>query len=256
MIPPPLVLDNVTLAYDRHPAVHHLSGRFAPGSMTAVVGPNGAGKTTLLRALAGELRPDEGRLDRGGLDSRAIGYLPQATALDRAFPLTCVEVAAMGLWRAAGAFRALDGRERARIEDALRTVGLAGFARRPIGTLSAGQFQRLLFARLLLQDAPVLLLDEPFTAIDSRTTADLIGVLQRWHGEGRTIVAVLHDLELIRAVFPDTLLLARSPIAWGRTAEVLRPESLARARLMAEAWDETAGPCTHGEAVPPLAQAA
>ncbi|MCS6920977.1 MAG: metal ABC transporter ATP-binding protein [Elioraea sp.] len=248
MTPPPLVLDNVTVAYARHPAVHHLSGLFAPGSMTAVVGPNGAGKTSLLRALAGDLEPDEGRIDRGGLGPGAIGYLPQAVALDRSFPLPCAEVAAMGLWSAAGPFRTLSPTERERIEEALSAVGLRGFATRPIGTLSAGQFQRLLFARLLLQDAPVLLLDEPFTAIDSRTTADLIRVLRRWHGEGRTIVAVLHDLELVRAEFPDTLLLAREPIAWGRTAEALTAENLFRARLMAEAWDETAELCRHDEA--------
>lgn len=248
MTPPPLVLDNITVAYARHPAVHHLSGRFAPGSMTAVVGPNGAGKTTLLRTLVGELQPESGRIDRGGLAPGAIGYLPQAAALDRSFPLPCAEVAAMGMWAAAGPFRALSPAERARIEEALSAVGLRGFAARPIATLSAGQFQRLLFARLLLQDAPVLLLDEPFTAIDTRTTADLLRVLRRWHGEGRTIVAVLHDLELVRAEFPDTLLLAREVIAWGRTPEALTAENLFRARLMAEAWDETAEPCRQDEA--------
>ncbi len=250
MTPPPLVLDNLTVAFSRHPAVHHLSGRFAPGSMTAVVGPNGAGKTTLLRALIGELQPESGRIDRGGLAPSAIGYLPQAAALDRSFPLACAEVAAMGMWRAAGPFRALSAAERERIGEALAAVGLRGFAARPIATLSAGQFQRLLFARLLLQDAPVLLLDEPFNAIDSRTTADLVRMLRRWHGEGRTIIAVLHDLELVRAEFPDTLLLAREPIAWGRTAEALTAETLFRARLMAEAWDETAEPCRNNEAAP------
>ncbi|MDW8445586.1 MAG: ABC transporter ATP-binding protein [Acetobacteraceae bacterium] len=248
MTPPPLVLDNVTVAYARHPAVHHLSGRFAPGSMTAVVGPNGAGKTSLLRALVGEVRLDQGRIDRGGLPAHAMGYLPQAAALDRSFPLACAEVAAMGLWAAAGPFRALSRPERARLDDALAAVGLRGFASRPLATLSAGQFQRLLFARLLLQDAPVLLLDEPFTAVDSRTTADLIRVLRRWHGEGRTIIAVLHDLDLVRAEFPEALLLAREPIAWGRTAEALTPENLFRARLMAEAWDEAAEPCRYDHA--------
>lgn len=243
--PPPLAVENLTLAHDRHPAVHHLSGRFAPGSMTAVVGPNGAGKTTLLRALAGELVPDEGRIERGGLDPRAIGYLPQQASLDRAFPLSCAEVVAMGHWRRTGPFRGHRAAEAERVAQAIAAVGLDGFARRPIATLSAGQFQRVLFARLLVQDAPVLLLDEPFAAIDSRTTADLMDVLARWHGEGRTIVAVLHDLDLVRARFPQALLLAREGLAWGPTAEALHPANLLRARMMAEAWDERAEVCRH-----------
>ncbi len=241
--PPPLSVENLTLTYDRHPAVHHLSGRFAPGSMTAVVGPNGAGKTTLLRALAGELVPDEGRIDRGGIDPACFGYLPQQAALDRAFPLSCADVVAMGHWRRRGPFRAHRAAETERVAQALSAVGLEGFAKRPIATLSAGQFQRVLFARLLVQDPPVLLLDEPFTAIDSRTTADLMGVLTRWHGEGRTIIAVLHDLDLVRAHFPQALLLAREGLAWGPTAEALHPNNLLRARMMAEAWDERAEVC-------------
>ena len=96
--------------------------------------------------------------------------------------------------------------------------GCSGFERRPVGSLSAGQFQRLLFARLLLQDAALILLDEPFNALDARTAADLLAVVRRWHGEGRTVVAVLHDLDLVRREFPDTLLLARDCLGWGRPA--------------------------------------
>src|SRR5690606_10265028 len=106
---PAIRLENLTVAYRRHPAVHHVSGAFAPGSMTAVVGPNGAGKTTLLRALMGELRPDEGRIDRGGIDPRAIAYLPQQASLDRHFPLACAEVVAMGHWGRVGPFRRIAG---------------------------------------------------------------------------------------------------------------------------------------------------
>ncbi len=122
-------------------------------------------------------------------------------------------------------------------------MGLAGFERRPIGALSAGQFQRVLFARMLLQDARLILLDEPFTAIDARTTADLLEVVRRWHGERRTVVAVLHDLDQVRAHFPETLLLAREPVAWGPTGEALGPANLLRARAMAEAWDDDAPEC-------------
>ena len=103
--------------------------------------------------------------------------------------------------------------------------------------------QRALFARLLLQDAPVILLDEPFTAIDERTTLDLLELVARWHGEKRTILAVLHDFELVRRHFPSTLLLAREPVAWGETADVLSAANLLRARRMVEAFDRDAHEC-------------
>jgi len=149
----------------------------------------------------------------------------------------------MGHWRRAGLFRRLGSVERAEAEAALAAVGLGGFGDRQIASLSAGQFQRLLFARILLEDCPVVVLDEPFTAIDARTTADLLGVVARWHGEGRTVIAVLHDQDLVRAHFPETLLLAREKVAWGATAEVLTPANALKARMMAEAWPERAEAC-------------
>ena len=103
--------------------------------------------------------------------------------------------------------------------------------------------QRMLFARVLLQDARLIVLDEPFNAIDAKTSADLLALVQRWHGEGRTVLAALHDMDLVRANFPETLLLARGPVAWGATAQVLTAENLAEARRMCEAFDETAAAC-------------
>ena len=132
---------------------------------------------------------------------------------------------------------------RARAEAALAAVGLRGFERRPVGSVSSGQFQRVLFARLLLQDAPVILLDEPFNAVDARTAADLLAMVRRWHGEGRTVVAVLHDLDLVRGEFPETLLLARDCLGWGPTAEVLTAANRLRARMMAETWAADADEC-------------
>lgn len=231
-------LRDVTLTHERRPAVHHLSGEFAAGSMTAVVGPNGAGKTTLLRAIAGLHPVREGVLDRGGLRPASIGLLPQASALDRSFPVDCLDVVALGAFGRVGAFAALPAAELARTTAALQRVGLEGFARRPIGSLSAGQFQRVLFARLIVQDAPVLLLDEPTAAVDARSEATLLTLMQEWHREGRTVIAVLHDLELVARHFPQTLLLAREAVAWGRTADVLTAEHRLRARLVAEAWAE------------------
>lgn len=239
--PAALVLQDLTLTYGRRPAVHHVSGRFAPGSLTAVVGPNGAGKTTLLRALAGLHRPDSGRIAAEG--TPRIALLPQLAALDRAFPIACRDVVMQGLWPRLGAFRGASAEDRHLAEQALAAVGLSGFERRPVGSLSGGQTQRLLFARLLVQDADILLLDEPFNAVDARTAADLLRLLRGWHGEGRTIVAVLHDLDLVAREFPETLLIAREAIAWGPTATALNAANRLKARMMAEAWADEAEPC-------------
>ena len=173
-------------------------GRFEPGSLTAIVGPNGAGKTTLLRAIAG-LHPAWRRADRGR--RRPTG---PAAAGRRCSTARSRSVASTSSPSAMRAPPARSGRSPAgrRAEPALAAVGLGGFERRPVGTLSAGQFQRVLFARLMVQDAPVLLLDEPFNAVDARTEADLLALVQAWHRAGRTVIAVLHDLELVRALSP------------------------------------------------------
>lgn len=235
-----IAVHDLTLGYDGHPAVHHLDGRFEDGSLTAIVGPNGSGKSTLLKGIGGILNPLGGRIERGSHAIRDIAYLPQTAGIDHAFPASVLDLVVMGLWRRLGLFAAVARADRNAAANALNAVGLAGFADRPIGTLSGGQLQRALFARVMLQDARVILLDEPFTAIDQRTVTDLVGVIERWHGEGRTVVAVLHDADLVRRVFPQALLLAREPIAWGRTAEVLTPANLNRAGRMPEAWDEHA----------------
>ena len=234
---------NVTLGYDRHPAVHHLSGEVAQGALLAVVGPNGAGKSTLFRGLAGLLKPLAGSISRDGLDVKDIAYLPQVADIDRSFPITVFDFVSTGLWRATGLFGGIGKSARDSIERALSAVGLTGFENRGIGTLSGGQMQRVLFARLVLQDARLIVLDEPFNAIDAKTSADLLQLVKRWHDEGRTVLAALHDIDLVRAHFPDTLLLAREQVAWGSTAQVLTAENLLEARRMCEAFDDTAAAC-------------
>ena len=234
---------DVTLGYDRHPAVHHLNGEVAQGALLAVVGPNGAGKSTLFRGLAGILKPLSGSIDLGGLDIRDIAYLPQSVDIDRSFPISVFDLVGTGLWRSTGLFGGMGKAERDKITHALAAVGLNGFENRSIGTLSGGQMQRMLFARVLLQDARLIVLDEPFNAIDAKTSADLLALVKRWHGEGRTVLAALHDMELVRNHFPETLLLARGPVAWGATADVLTAENLLVALRMCEAFDDTAAAC-------------
>jgi zinc/manganese transport system ATP-binding protein len=238
---------DVTLGYDRHPAVHHLSGEVASGALLAVVGPNGAGKSTLFRGIVGVLKPLAGSILTGGLDVRDIAYLPQTADIDRSFPISVFDFVGTGLWRSVGFFGGIGKAAREKIAQALAAVGLNGFENRSIGTLSGGQMQRMLFARVLLQDAPLIVLDEPFNAIDSKTSTDLLALVRRWHAEGRTVLAALHDMDLVRANFPESLLLARGPVAWGSTAEVLTAENLLQARRMCEAFDDSAAACAGSE---------
>jgi zinc/manganese transport system ATP-binding protein len=234
---------DVTLGYDRHPAVHHLSGEVIAGALLAIVGPNGAGKSTLFRGIVGILNPLAGTILTGDLDVRDIAYLPQTVDIDRSFPISVFDFVGAGLWRKVGVFGGIGKDARQKIERALMAVGLSGFENRAIGTLSGGQMQRMLFARVLLQDARLIVLDEPFNAVDAKTSADLLALVKRWHAERRTVLAALHDMDLVRANFPETLLLARGKVAWGATAEVLTADNLLEARRMCEAFDDSAAAC-------------
>ena len=242
-MPTQLTFRDLTLGYDRHPAVHHLSGEIASGALLAVVGPNGAGKSTLFRGLVGIIKPLSGTIALRGLAPRDIAYLPQIAEIDRSFPISVFDFVGTGLWRVTGIFGGIGKGSRERIARALAAVGLTGFENRTIGTLSGGQMQRMLFARVLLQDSQLIVLDEPFNAIDARTIDDLLALCKRWHDEGRTVIAALHDMDLVRANFPETLLLAREQVAWGATADVLTTENLAEARRMCEAFDDSAATC-------------
>jgi zinc/manganese transport system ATP-binding protein len=244
---PAISFRDVTLGYDRHPAVHHITGEVKSGALLAVIGPNGAGKSTLLKGIAGELRPLGGSLKVNGPSKSGIAYLPQQIEIDRLFPISVFDCVSMGLWRKIGAWGGVDLRYEQEVARALATVGLEALSDRPVGALSGGQFQRVLFARLLLQDAAIILLDEPFRAVDNKTIADLIGLIERWHKEGRTVLAALHDIEQVRAHFPETLMLAREVVAWGETGKVLAPANLAKSRRLVEAFDEHAEICARDE---------
>lgn len=244
-----LRFDNLTLGYDRHPAVHHLDGAIEAGSLTAVVGPNGAGKSTLFKGIVGALKPLAGAIAFDGVKPKDIAYLPQVAEIDRSFPISVYDLIAMGLWQSKGVFGGIGRADRDAIEHAITAVGLTGFEQRAIGTLSGGQMQRALFARLLLQDARIIVLDEPFAAIDARTANDLLALVRRWHDERRTVLAALHDLDLVTKTFPQVLLLAREPVAWGATDDVLTSDNISKARRMCEAFDEAAIACAVAEPV-------
>ena len=210
-----VILRNVTVRYGRRVALEAVSGEFVAGSLTAVVGANGAGKSTLLAVIAGVVRLAGGVVNCAARPR--LAYLPQLAAIDRDYPLTVAELIALGGWREFGAFRSPGTAFRARATAVAKTVGLAERLGQPIAEISVGELQRALFARLVLQDAAVILLDEPFAAIDAQTVPVLLDQVTRWHQEGRTVIAVMHDLDLVQARFPATLVLARRCLAWGPT---------------------------------------
>ena len=234
-----VILDNLTLGYDRHPAVHHLCGTFADHSLTAIIGPNGGGKSTLLKAMMGLLKPLSGHIQKTG--PCAVAYLPQVTEIDRSFPVSVFDMVLLGFWPVCGLWGGVTKPQRHQALRALEAVRMESFAGRPVSALSSGQFQRVLFARLMVQNADVFLLDEPFAAIDTRTTADLMQVLRDWHHQGKTVIAVVHDLPQVQAFFPEVLLLARECIAWGPTPTVMTEDNLRKADTLARQWHD------HGE---------
>jgi len=242
-----VTLENLTVSYRQHPALHHIGGKFVKGALTAVIGPNGSGKSTLLKSIMGLVQPAGGCIRTDTPRSR-IAYLPQQSEIDRSFPMQVRDCVLLGNWTTVGAWGGISAAMLARADAAIHTVGLVGFERRTVGSLSSGQFQRVLFARLLMQDANLMLLDEPFNAMDSRTTAALLALIHQWHTQGRTVIAVLHDDAQVLAHFDQTVLLARELVAWGPTAQVLTEANLQRARVLAEAWDDTAEICHADEA--------
>lgn len=215
----PIQLDRISAGYGHQSVIRNLSLELPAGSLTALVGANGTGKSTLLDVIAGLRKPCAGRI--AGFNPHNLAYLPQQTRVDRGFPLQIKDLVASGLWRGLGPWRRASRHQCALVRDAIDAVALTGLERRTIGTLSGGQLQRALFARVLVQQAGVILLDEPFAGVDAATTHHLLHLLNGWHQEGRTLLVVNHDLDQVQRHFPKTLLLTGSQALYGATAEVL-----------------------------------
>ena len=229
-----ITLHDLSVHYGTRHALQHVSGHFHQGSLTAVAGPNGSGKSTLLKVIAGVIRPSSGQISFNDTPKPSIAYLPQAAHLQRDFPITVEEVVISGFYPKIGESRVIGPTHHAAARHALQDVGLADYAHRPIRDLSGGEFQRALFARVIVQNASIVLLDEPFTAIDAETTARLIQLLMQWHREGRTVICVLHDLLLIKKYFPDSMVLQGKCLGSGHTHQMFEQKLLSFDLDMAE----------------------
>ncbi|WP_425098022.1 zinc ABC transporter ATP-binding protein AztA [Tropicibacter sp. S64] len=226
----PLVLRDLTVAYDADTVVQDVDMTVRPGSMTAIVGPNGAGKSTLLKAALGIVRPLAGQVSFWGGPiterRRRVAYVPQRASVDWDFPTRVIDVVLMGLYQELGLFRRVNAVQRATATACLERVGMQDFAGRQIGQLSGGQQQRVFLARALAQGADLYLLDEPFAGVDAATEAAIIAVLKSLRDEGRTVVAVHHDLGTVRQYFDHVFLINRHRISEGPVAEAFTQKAL------------------------------
>lgn len=211
----------LSVGYPGQPALCTLSGAFQAGSATAVMGSNGTGKSTLLRTLLGLQPILGGQLQWSGHSAKAAAWLPQLSAAQRDFPISLFDAVSTGHWHSSGALKSWGLLQRRATLAEIKRVGLQGLEKRAVSTLSGGQFQRMLFARLSVQNAPTLLLDEPLNNVDSSSQAILLERLQQWHAEGRTLIIVLHDEPLARANFPQLLQLTPPNANWLSTAHAV-----------------------------------
>jgi len=235
-----LQADGLAVGYVRRvPIVSEISFALAAGDILAVVGHNGAGKSTLVKTLLGVLSPLAGGVrwhanrlagspgqGRGPSAERAVAYLGQLTEFDRRFPVRVRDLAAMGAWHGLGFLASIDAPRQRLIDEALEITGVAALAEVPINTLSAGQLQRALFARAMVQDAPIILLDEPFAAVDQKTEAGLLGIIDGWAQAGRTVVLVLHDLSTALQIASHALLIGHGRARFGAPTSVLTAPNL------------------------------
>ena len=228
----PFAVRGMTVSYGGAPAVFSVDLTARAGAMTAIVGPNGAGKSTLLKAALGIVKPLAGQTSVFGqsVDKMRdqIAYVPQRASVDWDFPTRVIDVVLMGIYPSLGLLGRLRGQHMADAKNCLARVGMTDFADRQIGQLSGGQQQRVFLARALAQDASVYLLDEPFAGVDAATEKAIIGVLKSLRDDGKTILAVHHDLATVAEYFDDVFLLNRSAIAEGPVATAFTDANLAQ----------------------------
>lgn len=230
MSPAALVLSGVTAAYGREPVLEGVTGRVEAGGALALIGPNGAGKSTLIKAVLGLVPLVSGTVEVLGLPPAKargqVAYVPQAEALDRNFPVSAIQVVLMGRYRRIGWLRRPGPADKAMARDALERVGLAGRAGARFGTLSGGQRQRVLMARAMAQQARLLLLDEPFTGVDTTSTDLLLDVLTGLRADGVAVVMATHDLSVAHLACGDACLINRRQVSFGPIEEALTAERL------------------------------
>ena len=229
---PALTIRDLTVAYDEEPVLWDVDWTVPVGTLTCIVGPNGAGKTTLLKTVLGIESPAAGQVRLFGAPydevRERVGYVPQRGSVDWDFPTNALDVVLMGLYGRLGWIRRPGAEERTEARAALEQVGMAEYADRQISQLSGGQQQRVFLARALVQEADLYFMDEPLQGVDATTERAIIDVLRSLQEEGRTVVAVHHDLQTVPEYFDRVLLLNVRRMASGPVEEVFTEDNLRR----------------------------
>jgi manganese/zinc/iron transport system ATP- binding protein len=228
----PLSIHDLTVAYNRKPVLWDVEYEAPDRSLIAIVGPNGAGKSTLIKAVLGLVPAASGLVEVYGRpvarQRQTIGYVPQRGSVDWDFPVSALEVVAMGLYGRIGWLRPVGRRHRETARACLDQVGMADYADRQISQLSGGQQQRVFLARALAQEARLYFMDEPFAGVDAATETAIVDVLRRLKDEGRTVVVVHHDLQTVPEYFEHVMLLNGRVVAAGPVEEAFTPDNLRR----------------------------
>lgn len=228
-----VVIRKLSARHGRTPALWNINIDIPKGKLVAIVGPNGAGKSTLLRCMVGLHKQQTGDISYFGETfaqyQSKIAYMPQRSVIDWNFPICALEVALMGRTCNRGIFARPTKADIEAAKETFQLLGLEGLEDRHISELSGGQQQKLFFARTLLQRAEILILDEPFAAIDFATEKLLVQILQKLQKEGKTIIVVHHDLSTIHQIFDWVILLNRVAISSGTPTEALTATHLEKA---------------------------
>jgi manganese/zinc/iron transport system ATP- binding protein len=228
----PLSIRDLTVAWQRKPVIWDIEFDVAPGQLVGIIGPNGAGKSTVLKAVMDLVPKASGRVEVFGRsfaqNRHRVGYVPQRESVDWDFPVSVLDVVAMGLYGRLGWFRRVGRAQREAAMKALEQVGIGELAGRQISQLSGGQQQRTFLARALVQDADLFLMDEPFAAVDAATEAAIVQILRTMRQNGKTAVVIHHDLQSVPEYFDCVVMLNMRIVACGPTATTFTRENLER----------------------------
>ncbi|EYS90194.1 hypothetical protein X471_00656 [Bartonella bacilliformis str. Heidi Mejia] len=214
-----LHFDNVTLSYANKIIIKEFSTKIAAHSLIAITGDNGSGKSTLLKAIAGLIKPISGKIVKP--TQNRIAYLAQQCDIDRTFPINVEALIKTGLWSFCGLLKNQRPYQY-KVQNALEMVGLTALAHRSLDELSNGQLQRALFARIIVQDSDIILLDEPFNGVDLNTQKDLLALIAHWHQQGRTILVALHDSCMVQKHFPQMIQINKQCACYGETIQFFK----------------------------------
>ncbi|MQS76227.1 metal ABC transporter ATP-binding protein [Companilactobacillus halodurans] len=228
-----LTVKNLTVAYDDAPVFSDVAVKFNAGKITGIIGPNGAGKSTLIKAMLNLIKSRQGSVDYDGQSMKSVqqqvAYVEQRKDLDLTFPIDVFDVVLTGTYGELGLFKSAGKKEKQASKDALKQVSLTEFSKRQIGNLSGGQLQRVFVARAIVQQADIIILDEPFVGIDLQSETAIMKILKQWRDENKTIIVIHHDLNKVTNYFDDLVILNHGIVDYGPTNEVYNPKNIERA---------------------------